>query len=180
MILGFNKDEGLHVIIDLLMDPTNDTNFRQVTLWNEWNYYFLAQGARKLGNPWTQNAFWPARGRSHRRCGCACRCGGFLYFLAFFYFLILMLLLVVVVWWLNLLLSSFPLVAILSISTGGRVLPGTRWIRELWLRARPGWGKQRSESCLFNKMMKRKISLWLRDFIGKLGTYSNKFVKQIN
>jgi len=30
MILGFNKDEGLHVIIDLLMDPTNDTNFRQV------------------------------------------------------------------------------------------------------------------------------------------------------
>ena len=35
MILGFNKDEGLHVIIDLLMDPTNDTNFRQVTLWNE-------------------------------------------------------------------------------------------------------------------------------------------------
>jgi len=30
MILGFNKDEGLHVIIDLLMDPTNDTNFRLV------------------------------------------------------------------------------------------------------------------------------------------------------
>ena len=30
MILGFNKDEGLHVIIDLLMDPTNDTNFRMV------------------------------------------------------------------------------------------------------------------------------------------------------
>ena len=32
MILGFNKDEGLHVIIDLLMDPTNDTNFRLVLL----------------------------------------------------------------------------------------------------------------------------------------------------
>ena len=32
MILGFNKDEGLHVIIDLLMDPTNDTNFRLVML----------------------------------------------------------------------------------------------------------------------------------------------------
>ena len=30
MILGFNKDEGLHVIIDLLMDPTNDTNFKLV------------------------------------------------------------------------------------------------------------------------------------------------------
>ena len=34
MILGFNKDEGLHVIIDLLMDPTNDTNFRLVILRN--------------------------------------------------------------------------------------------------------------------------------------------------
>ena len=34
MILGFNKDEGLHVIIDLLMDPTNDTNFRLVLLLN--------------------------------------------------------------------------------------------------------------------------------------------------
>ena len=34
MILGFNKDEGLHVIIDLLMDPTNDTNFRLVMLLN--------------------------------------------------------------------------------------------------------------------------------------------------
>ena len=34
MILGFNKDEGLHVIIDLLMDPTNDTNFRLVVLLN--------------------------------------------------------------------------------------------------------------------------------------------------
>ena len=34
MILGFNKDEGLHVIIDLLMDPTNDTNFRLVLILN--------------------------------------------------------------------------------------------------------------------------------------------------
>ena len=85
MILGFNKDEGLHVIIDLLMDPTNDTNFRQVTLWNEWNYYFLAQGARKLGNPWTQNALWPARGWSHRRCGCAGRRGDFLFLLVLFH-----------------------------------------------------------------------------------------------
>ena len=35
MILGFNKDEGLHVIIDLLMDPTNDTNFRLVLFLNK-------------------------------------------------------------------------------------------------------------------------------------------------
>jgi len=30
LILGFNKDEGLHVILDLLMDPENDTNFALV------------------------------------------------------------------------------------------------------------------------------------------------------
>ena len=54
MILGFNKDEGLHVIIDLLMDPTNDTNFRQVTLWNGYhNIKLLFFGARceKVGQP---------------------------------------------------------------------------------------------------------------------------------
>jgi len=30
LILGFNHDEGLEAIVDLLMDPTNDTNFAQV------------------------------------------------------------------------------------------------------------------------------------------------------
>ena len=30
LIIGFNNDEGLEAILDLLMDPTNDTNFAQV------------------------------------------------------------------------------------------------------------------------------------------------------
>ena len=30
LIIGFNNDEGLEAIVDLLMDPTNDTNFAQV------------------------------------------------------------------------------------------------------------------------------------------------------
>jgi len=30
LIIGVNKDEGLHVIIDLLMDPMNDTNYAKV------------------------------------------------------------------------------------------------------------------------------------------------------
>ena len=60
MILGFNKDEGLHVIIDLLMDPTNDTNFRQVTLWNGYhNIKLLFFGARceKVGQPMDPKCF---------------------------------------------------------------------------------------------------------------------------
>ena len=60
MILGFNKDEGLHVIIDLLMDPTNDTNFRQVTLWNGfYNMKLLFFGARceKVGQPMDPKCF---------------------------------------------------------------------------------------------------------------------------
>ena len=32
LILGFNHDEGLEAIVDLLMDPTNDTNFSQVVI----------------------------------------------------------------------------------------------------------------------------------------------------
>ena len=30
LIIGFNNDEGLEAIVDLLMDPTNDTNFAEV------------------------------------------------------------------------------------------------------------------------------------------------------
>lgn len=30
LIIGFNKDEGLEAILDLLMDPNNDTNFAKV------------------------------------------------------------------------------------------------------------------------------------------------------
>ena len=30
LIIGFNNDEGLEAIVDLLMDPTNDTKFAQV------------------------------------------------------------------------------------------------------------------------------------------------------
>ena len=52
MILGFNKDEGLHVIIDLLMDPTNDTNFRQVTLWNGYHNIKLLFSWRKVRESW--------------------------------------------------------------------------------------------------------------------------------
>ena len=33
LILGFNHDEGLEAIVDLLMDPTNDTNFAQVIIY---------------------------------------------------------------------------------------------------------------------------------------------------
>ena len=32
LIIGFNNDEGLEAIVDLLMDPTNDTNFAQVLI----------------------------------------------------------------------------------------------------------------------------------------------------
>ena len=30
LIIGFNHDEGLEAIVELLKDPTNDTNFAQV------------------------------------------------------------------------------------------------------------------------------------------------------
>ena len=32
LIIGFNNDEGLEAIVDLLMDPTNDTKFAQVLI----------------------------------------------------------------------------------------------------------------------------------------------------
>ena len=134
----------------------------------------MAQGSRKLGNPWTQNAFWPARGRSYRRCGCACRRGGFLYLLLLFHILILMLL-SSHTWWLYLLRSSLWVFAILSISKGGRVLPGTRWVGELWLRARPGWWKQKSESCRSaenNGKTDNKATLW--GFVSELWTKPSK------
>ena len=64
MILGFNKDEGLHVIIDLLMDPTNDTNFRMVhnkfyRYKCKFNYDYkkqYMQGSRKLDDPRPKDA----------------------------------------------------------------------------------------------------------------------------
>ena len=37
LIIGFNNDEGLEAIVDLLMDPTNDTNFAKVFI----NLYFI-------------------------------------------------------------------------------------------------------------------------------------------
>ena len=149
-----------------------------MTLTSDWWHFgmvlkilFSVQGARKLGNPWTKNAFWPAWGRSHRRCGCACRCGGFLYLLLLFHILILMLLLSSHTWWLYLLRRSHPIFTILPISTGGRVLPGPRWIRELWLWAPPGWWKQKSESCLWdrnNGKTDNKATLW--GFVWELWT----------
>ena len=57
MILGFNKDEGLHVIIDLLMDPTNDTNFRLVTLRNGIKDIIFGTRCEKVGQPMDQKCF---------------------------------------------------------------------------------------------------------------------------
>ena len=57
MILGFNKDEGLHVIIDLLMDPTNDTNFRLVTLRNGIKDIIFGARCEKVGQPMDQKCF---------------------------------------------------------------------------------------------------------------------------
>jgi para-nitrobenzyl esterase len=42
LVLGFNRDEGLHVIIDLLMQPDNDTNFELVRdAWDTVGPYML-------------------------------------------------------------------------------------------------------------------------------------------
>ena len=31
LIMGFNHDEGLEAIVELLKDPSNDTNFAEVS-----------------------------------------------------------------------------------------------------------------------------------------------------
>ena len=57
LILGFNKDEGLHVILDLLMDPDNDTNFALVTLTiSTITYTSTSPGSRQLGDPCSPHA----------------------------------------------------------------------------------------------------------------------------
>ena len=61
MILGFNKDEGLHVIIDLLMDPTNDTNFRMVH--NKFYKYKCKLWLQKTIHARFEKAGWPTAQR---------------------------------------------------------------------------------------------------------------------